>query len=588
MANIETKKSITEKDSCTSNEWTLEEIEKLKKMAKTKHYTVIAEKLGKSDIAVYQKARRLGITLIQDRRAWTKEEENVLKEKWGTCTIEKLARDMRRTPESLKIKASKMNLGAMILNNTEIIVIPEICKIFSISEYMARVAWPQKGLKIIEVSISENKSYQGVYVDELMNFLEQNQDIWDSKKLEENILGIEPAWLKQKRERDKNTSYEEHSVWTEEEKAKARFFIKKGKTYDYIAEKTNHTVSEVTNFLYREGYSYLLPQFWKTKDIKFVRENMKDMSIKEMAQKLGRTLQAVERMKRILEFEVVADEEHIWLPEEDEYLKKQCNRLPLYELANYLQVSKNILIERLEFLAGGPYDSRFHLWFPEEDEYILKNYKNKSINKIAKHLGVSIDTLSAHYKILGIYEARIHEWTEEENAYLKQHYPEESMISLSNYFNVEERVLRKHLKDLGIYKDCRYHDFTEEDDNYLKENYGKESMKSIQEHFGVSPFTLLNHLKDIGLYKDTRFHDWTEEENQFLRENYNKMSKTALAKELHVSKPTLYKQLEYLELDEKSLEAVRIIEERKQLLNILKELLELRKVESENLDIIKK
>lgn len=59
----------------TSNEWTEEDIQTLTELSDKFHYIEIADIMGKSKNAIYLKARRLGITLIQDRRKWTPEEE---------------------------------------------------------------------------------------------------------------------------------------------------------------------------------------------------------------------------------------------------------------------------------------------------------------------------------------------------------------------------------------------------------------------------------------------------------------------------------------------------------------------------------
>ena len=39
---------------------------------------------------------------------------------------------------------------------------------------------------------------------DLYDFLEANQNIWDSRNLEKNILGKEPDWLKEKRKQDES------------------------------------------------------------------------------------------------------------------------------------------------------------------------------------------------------------------------------------------------------------------------------------------------------------------------------------------------------------------------------------------------
>ena len=62
----------------TSNVWTEEQIIILKELSDKYHYTEIARIMDKTENAIYIKARRLGITLIQDRRRWTPEEEIML------------------------------------------------------------------------------------------------------------------------------------------------------------------------------------------------------------------------------------------------------------------------------------------------------------------------------------------------------------------------------------------------------------------------------------------------------------------------------------------------------------------------------
>ena len=55
-------------------------------------------------------------------------------------------------------------------------------------------------------------SYRYVEIKDLYEFLERNQNIWDSRNLEKNILGVEPEWLKEKRKLDReqnpDTRYE--------------------------------------------------------------------------------------------------------------------------------------------------------------------------------------------------------------------------------------------------------------------------------------------------------------------------------------------------------------------------------------------
>ena len=97
-------------DVPTSNEWTNEEIETLKKLSEQYHYSEIAKIMNKTENAIYLKARKLGLTLIQDRRKWTKEEESLLSDLWGTKSVETIAKNLKRTVFSLKVKAVRMGL----------------------------------------------------------------------------------------------------------------------------------------------------------------------------------------------------------------------------------------------------------------------------------------------------------------------------------------------------------------------------------------------------------------------------------------------------------------------------------------------
>lgn len=50
-----------------------------------------------------------------------------------------------------------------------------------------------------------------------MVFLENNQNEWDSRCIDKNMLGIEIEWLKEKRLRDISENPLWYRKWTEEE-----------------------------------------------------------------------------------------------------------------------------------------------------------------------------------------------------------------------------------------------------------------------------------------------------------------------------------------------------------------------------------
>jgi len=61
----------------------------------------------------------------------------------------------------------------------------------------------KQGLFLRKYWISRKKFYYYVTYDELLKFLKNNQNVWDSTFLEENALGAEWEWLRLKRQKDK-------------------------------------------------------------------------------------------------------------------------------------------------------------------------------------------------------------------------------------------------------------------------------------------------------------------------------------------------------------------------------------------------
>ena len=276
-----------------SNEWTNEEIETLKLLSDKYHYSEIAKIMNKTENAIYIKARRLGITLIQDRRKWTKEEETMLSDLWGTKSIEVIAKTMKRTVFSLKVKAVRMGLGPMVRNNYDLITVSDMCDLLNVTRDRITNTWINLGLNLKKKRLTNNMSYYVITWNDLMDFLEKNQNEWDSRCVEKNMLGTEPDWLKEKRKRD----IEENPLWyrksTEDEKKQVENLFKSGKDYLGIAEIINRSEWSVANLLRKMGYSYMLPQFWKGKELKYLKENYKDMTYSEIAEELGRTTKAI-------------------------------------------------------------------------------------------------------------------------------------------------------------------------------------------------------------------------------------------------------------------------------------------------------
>ncbi len=164
----------------------------------------VADILDRSEEAIIVKAIKLGYDIDYKHRRWTVEEETTLSDLWGYEPIEKIANKLNRTISSILNRAYILQLGSQISNNYDGLKIQEISDMFMINRNTILTSWVALGLKLQFRKRSDNSIYSFVTISNLYEFLKNNQNIWDSRVLEKNILGKEPDWLLEKRRRDQN------------------------------------------------------------------------------------------------------------------------------------------------------------------------------------------------------------------------------------------------------------------------------------------------------------------------------------------------------------------------------------------------
>jgi len=185
--------------------WTEEEYQRLEHlvMIEKKSPKEIAQILDRSEDSVIIKINRRGLKIqTNKKRYWTKEEEELLSDLWGNKSIEYIAKKLNRTVSSVSNKVFLLGLGSHVENNYDGLRIQEICELFNVSRETVSDYWIALGLKYHIRKVTTAKSYLYIEIKDLYDFLENNQNIWDSRYLEKNILGIEPEWLIKKRKDD--------------------------------------------------------------------------------------------------------------------------------------------------------------------------------------------------------------------------------------------------------------------------------------------------------------------------------------------------------------------------------------------------
>lgn len=180
-------------------------------------------------------------------RNWTKQEEEYLIENWGTFSVATIAKNLGRTENAVVVRKCRLGLGAF-LDNGDYITWNQlqiaIGKGKSGNGYKM-ISWVKNRDFPIHTKKVNNNSFKIVYLDEWWEWAEKNKDLLDFSKFEENILGEEPEWVKEKRKHDfeKSRKYI-MTPWTKTEDDKLKYLVSKQKySYDELSKMLRRTAT---------------------------------------------------------------------------------------------------------------------------------------------------------------------------------------------------------------------------------------------------------------------------------------------------------------------------------------------------------
>lgn len=181
--------------------WTDEDVNLLKELIKKGNSIVeISKQLNRSTSSIENKLRSENLN-YSDKKYWTKEEERYLMDNWDEHSILYLSKKLNRSKTAISSKAYLLGLGQQFLHS-DALKISEISEIFNVGRNEIETTWIILGLPYKYEKVSNCYGYKYVKIDELFKFLENNQFLYDGKYFEENILGKEPTWVKEKRKHD--------------------------------------------------------------------------------------------------------------------------------------------------------------------------------------------------------------------------------------------------------------------------------------------------------------------------------------------------------------------------------------------------
>lgn len=282
-------------------------------------------------------------------RKWNKEELEYLENKWGIMSVSGIAKNLNRPVKGVRAKALRIGLDRP-LEASEKITVCELINVLGLKAYTWEMKKFEKHGCPITTQKVISKSYKVIDIEQFWKWAEKHQEILNFKNFNENTLGKEPIWVKEKRKRDimEFMTTSKNKAWTKEEE---NLLIAKVKSYRY-------TCAELAN------------EF-----------NRSESSIKRKLQKLKVPYRPI--TKRDKEMSVA------WTVEENKYfLELYRNNYSIKEISKRLNKDERLIQERVELLKS-KIDTEFknRPWSITEEKYLFK-YKDK---KTAQELALELD-----------------------------------------------------------------------------------------------------------------------------------------------------------------------------------------------------
>ena len=201
-------------------------------------------------------------------RIWTEEDINYLEEKWGSVSVDIIAKKLNRTIVSVRKKASALKLGKWI-NNTQYIKFKDL--IISLGYSRSGYGYLKNKLKelgfpVLVKKVSKMK-IEVVDIEEFWEWAEKNKSELNFANFNDGALGKEPSWVKEKRKADQMNPAKVNvkKRWTKEEdnlliaKVKSNTY-----TYKMLSEDLSRTETAIKRRLMDLNVPYRpIPEGWK-------------------------------------------------------------------------------------------------------------------------------------------------------------------------------------------------------------------------------------------------------------------------------------------------------------------------------------
>lgn len=179
--------------------------------------------------------------LTKHNKRWSEADDEILKELWDVVNIDTLQKKLQRTKYAIFKRANTLNLkNPIFYNYFSQTQVARILKIDRKTLLNTDIVFIKKKFK--------NKIFNVITQENLLQWLEKNQDKYYARNIPKYGLGIEPIWLIEKR-KNENKNHRQFKRWTTSEIYNLKYMYRTGLPIEKIALELNRTVNSINKRL---------------------------------------------------------------------------------------------------------------------------------------------------------------------------------------------------------------------------------------------------------------------------------------------------------------------------------------------------
>ena len=147
----------------------------------------------------------------RSRKKWTKDEREYLCDNWGKLKVSSIAKTLKRSQKAIENQAYYLNLGSQMKWYSP----NEIAYMVGLSLYTIKRYMDSNKLEHIRDKTKSKRRMSSE--NQIKRFMKNYQDLWDSRKVNINLINTKKKWYLDKVENDKKKSIKRNSTYTDME-----------------------------------------------------------------------------------------------------------------------------------------------------------------------------------------------------------------------------------------------------------------------------------------------------------------------------------------------------------------------------------